>query len=63
MSRNLRSGQIRLDRPGDLVHAFFGFCDIRNFTDLTEVAPDFAPSPAHIPPPSLSPPHLLALAE
>jgi len=37
MSRNLRSGKMRLDRPGDFVHAFFGFCDIRNFTDLTEV--------------------------
>ena len=26
-----------LNRSGNLVHAIFGFCDIRNFTDCTEV--------------------------
>ncbi|EKX53110.1 hypothetical protein GUITHDRAFT_50110, partial [Guillardia theta CCMP2712] len=39
ISRCLRNGIVALDThsPGVIVHAFFGFCDIRNFTDLTEV--------------------------
>lgn len=31
------SGQIDTNSKGSKVHAIFGFCDIRNFTDTTEV--------------------------
>ena len=34
---NMKNGDMVFDRGGELVHAIFGFCDIRNFTDCTEV--------------------------
>ena len=34
------SGAVSADVPGHIVQAIFGFCDIRNFTDCTEVATD-----------------------
>jgi len=40
ISRTLASGTISAldtNKPGSIVNAFFGFCDIRNFTSLTEV--------------------------
>jgi hypothetical protein len=37
ISDNMKDGNIVFDRGGKLVHAIFGFCDIRNFTDCTEV--------------------------
>ncbi len=33
----MKNGDMVFDRGGELVHAIFGFCDIRNFTDCTEV--------------------------
>ncbi|KAK9833593.1 hypothetical protein WJX84_006069 [Apatococcus fuscideae] len=38
IAKNMRSGgAIEPMIPGERVHAIFGFCDIRNFTDTTEV--------------------------
>lgn len=39
LSENLLPGgrQLNLMLPGKVVEACFGFCDIRNFTDATEV--------------------------
>ena len=37
ISANMKDGNMQMDRSGELVHAIFGFCDIRNFTDCTEV--------------------------
>ncbi|EKX47908.1 hypothetical protein GUITHDRAFT_69232 [Guillardia theta CCMP2712] len=40
ISRSLRSGSmcgVDVNNTGTIINAFFGFCDIRNFTDLTEV--------------------------
>ena len=36
-SDNMKDGDMVLDKGGKLVHSIFGFCDIRNFTDATEV--------------------------
>ena len=39
IQHNMRHGQVRVnsDVPGRVVNAIYGFCDIRNFTDCTEV--------------------------
>jgi len=37
ITANLSDGNIDTNIPGTVVTAFFGFCDIRNFTDFTEV--------------------------
>eukprot|EP00282_Hemiselmis_andersenii_P020288 CAMPEP_0172039918 /NCGR_PEP_ID=MMETSP1041-20130122/24197_1 /TAXON_ID=464988 /ORGANISM="Hemiselmis andersenii, Strain CCMP439" /LENGTH=185 /DNA_ID=CAMNT_0012697733 /DNA_START=18 /DNA_END=575 /DNA_ORIENTATION=+ len=34
---SLKDNKLDVDSSGKVVHALFGFCDIRNFTDLTEV--------------------------
>jgi energy-coupling factor transporter ATP-binding protein EcfA2 len=34
---NMKDGEMVYERGGRLVHAIFGFCDIRNFTDCTEI--------------------------
>ncbi len=33
---NMRNGKVDATIPGKFVQAFFGFCDIRNFTECTE---------------------------
>jgi len=33
---NMRNGKLDATVPGKFVQAFFGFCDIRNFSDCTE---------------------------
>jgi hypothetical protein len=41
IQENMRLGdelQVNSDVAGKVVHAIFGFCDIRNFTDCTEVS-------------------------
>ena len=37
ITSNMKDGEMVYERGGRLVHAIFGFCDIRNFTDCTEV--------------------------
>jgi hypothetical protein len=37
ISGNIKDGKMVFDRGGKLLRAIFGFCDIRNFTDCTEV--------------------------
>jgi hypothetical protein len=37
ISKNLSAGEMDFGCKGALVYAIFGFCDIRNFTDCTEV--------------------------
>ena len=40
IQENMRLGeelQVSSDTAGKVVHAIYGFCDIRNFTDCTEV--------------------------
>lgn len=36
ITASLRSAESGLSTQGKIVHAFFGFCDIRRFTDITE---------------------------
>ena len=33
----MQAGKLDIDKGGEIVQAIFGFCDIRNFTDCTEV--------------------------
>ena len=45
IQENMRLGdalQVNSDVAGKVVHAIFGFCDIRNFTDCTEVQKHFS---------------------
>jgi hypothetical protein len=37
ISDNMKDGEMVYEGGGRVVHAIFGFCDIRNFTDCTEV--------------------------
>jgi hypothetical protein len=38
IAQNMSSGgDLNPMMPGQRIHAIFGFCDIRNFTDSTEV--------------------------
>lgn len=37
IASNMNEGQMITNKEGEIVHAIFGFCDIRNFTDCTEV--------------------------
>ena len=37
ISQSMQAGKLDIDKGGEIVQAIFGFCDIRNFTDCTEV--------------------------